>query len=443
MKTENMRIEFEWLDRQIGNDIDQAFFANITLAIGEEFFTRIDDLAAKTVRNHMRGCAHHLATWFAANWWRLRWEPESTQIQNDADWRLAHTVAATGGGYVWPNVIFASDGEYFEVAMLPDTHKVLYEPIRYINSLHTRISAGEFEQKVDGFVEGVISRLHSLGLKDKTLPCLWAEVLAERRDPNASQRRKLEALSGFDPDEAPDELLMQLTEDKANLGKSALEEVAAEARHSVGDVLKTILDLSPSPAGPKPGGVRVLMPDSKGIDADAPTPNGLPWQRASVLAACARKQWRLEKGRVSNRMLADLLGTTPEILTAESTVPTQMPLAFRFGTGADMDIYFNRPRSTSRRFAVSRLIGDQLYSSHSEKLIPATNAKTSRQKFQRAFAQEFLCPIDALLEKIQTHEPDEDDLSEAAAYFEVSPLMVTTTLVNHGKLGREALAFIE
>jgi hypothetical protein len=52
-----------------------------------------------------------------------------------------------------------------------------------------------------------------------------------------------------------------------------------------------------------------------------------------------------------------------------------------------------------------------------------------------------LCPIDALLEKIQTTQPDEDDISEAAGYFHVSPLLIRTTLVNNKQLGREALTW--
>jgi hypothetical protein len=48
-----------------------------------------------------------------------------------------------------------------------------------------------------------------------------------------------------------------------------------------------------------------------------------------------------------------------------------------------------------------------------------------------------------LLAKIQTAQPDEDDISEAADYFQVSPLMVRTTLVNHGQLEREALAWAD
>jgi hypothetical protein len=46
------------------------------------------------------------------------------------------------------------------------------------------------------------------------------------------------------------------------------------------------------------------------------------------------------------------------------------------------------------------------------------------------------------MEKIQTEQPDEDDIAEAAHSFEVSPWMVQTTLVNKGELDRETLNWV-
>lgn len=42
-----------------------------------------------------------LAEWFAANWWRLRWEPEKENLtaQQQLDWDLSHRLAAAASGY--------------------------------------------------------------------------------------------------------------------------------------------------------------------------------------------------------------------------------------------------------------------------------------------------------------------------------------------------------
>lgn len=437
--SEKLHIEFDWLNPDVGSEIDQTFAASIGVAVSEEYLTRNDDLAGKTVRNQMRGCAWHLATWIAANWWRLRWEPETPRWWEDVDWRITHGMASAGGGFVWPNAVFASDGDSIGIAMRPKSKGVPYEPIRYLNHVHARITAAEFEQRVDEFMEGVLSRHDAMGVKDESLVQLWKEILAERHDPETSERRKLEAMAGYDPDEAPDELLTQLLEDKEQLGKSALAEVASESRHTTGAALQPIRELGSS-RKPKLGGFRVSMPELNRllvnkVDGDR------PWQTGSKLAQIARKQWGFGDEPIKNNRLADLLGAKPAMFTDKATVGAQMPFGLRAGGNAACHIYFDRPSVTTRRFAASRLIGDHLYFASQERLLPATHAKTSRQKFQRAFAQEFLCPIDALLEKIQTKQPDDDDISEAATHFHVSPLMIRTTLVNKGELDREALAW--
>ncbi|MGO9201417.1 MAG: hypothetical protein ACLQM8_12915 [Limisphaerales bacterium] len=438
---ETFRIEFDWLDREMGSELDRAFAASIGMAVGEEYLTRLDDLGAKTVRNQILASAWHLAAWFAANWWRLRWEPDPADWLKDTDWRMAHSMAAAGGGYVWPNAVFASDGDSVEIVTRPRSQGARFEPVRYINHVQARISAAEFEQEVDAFMETVLSRLHTLRLADERLPKLWSEILTERRDPEVSQQRKLEAMAGFDPDQSPEDVLNDLLDDGEKLGRTALAEVAAETRHKTGEVLKVIRDLGRSRSKPKPGGYRARAPKLHMPSVDS---NGeLPWQRAARLAGHARNDWGFGKKPIKNHDLAGILSIKSAVFSENSTVETSMPLGIRTGKGDTFDIYFDRPIPTTRRFAACRLLGDNLYFANQERLLPATHAKTSRQKFQRAFAQEFLCPIDALLEKIQTTEPNEDDISEAALHFHVSPLMVKTTLVNHGQIDREALSWAD
>lgn len=437
--SDELTIDVKWLGRQTGSALDRAFYADIGLAVSGEWLTLLEDLEASTVRSHVRGCAHHLAMWFATNWWRLRWEPETRYWWKDADWRISHSVAAAGGGYVWPNVLFASDGDSLAVASRPGTRAVPFEPVRYLNRIDARITAAEFEQKVDAFMEGVLSRMHSLGIAEDTLPAQWAEVLAERNNPPAVQWRKLEALCGYDPDEAPSALIKSLAEDEAHLGGQALEEVAAQGRHATAEVLGPILNLAGSKAKPTSGGFRGKMPELARPKYEA----GLrPWQQASKLARLARREWGLGSRAITNKQLANLLGTKPAVFADRTKSPVPMPIVLRTGSNGNFDLYFDSSWSTSRRFATGRLLGDHLSHSNGERLIPATDAKTSRQQFQRAFAQEFLCPFHALLEKINTTQPNDDDIAEAAAHFEVSPLMVRTTLVNKGELDRETLNWV-
>ena len=98
------------------------------------------------------------------------------------------------------------------------------------------------------------------------------------------------------------------------------------------------------------------------------------------------------------------------------------------------------PRApTGRRFAVGRLLGDYLATTDAGRLLPATATKTARQKIQRAFAQQLLCPVDDLKAFLDTDYPNDDQIEEAASEFDVSPLLIKTTLVNQGLVDRQAL----
>ena len=99
----------------------------------------------------------------------------------------------------------------------------------------------------------------------------------------------------------------------------------------------------------------------------------------------------------------------------------------------------NRRHHTSRRFALARLVADHIVAPSTETLLPGTDAATTRQRFQRVFAQELLCPFEDLMEYLDTDQPDSDAIERAAHHFDVSIQMVGTTLVNRGILGGESL----
>lgn len=93
---------------------------------------------------------------------------------------------------------------------------------------------------------------------------------------------------------------------------------------------------------------------------------------------------------------------------------------------------------TNRKFQFARLLADDIISGGGEPLLPVKRGKTARQKLQRAFAAELLCPSAALRDMLPT-APNDDDLEAVARRFEVSPLLVRTILVNKGILPRERL----
>jgi len=167
---------------------------------------------------------------------------------------------------------------------------------------------------------------------------------------------------------------------------------------------------------------------------------GVPWVRAVRAAQHLRKAHGLPKGPLTNEVLEDLLQVKLP-LSAEVWKRRDTPVGgFRNGvTGGRTAILVTSNRVTSQRFYLGRLIGCAIASSEAEHFLPVTTSATALQKFERAFAQELLCPWDALDAFTDEHGMDEEGIAEAAEYFQVSEWLVLTTLVNRGKLPRHRL----
>ena len=162
-----------------------------------------------------------------------------------------------------------------------------------------------------------------------------------------------------------------------------------------------------------------------------------PWQRGTRIAHIARQVWNLSAGPVRTSTLSDLVGADLAPATSEAGLPFSAGL--RDDGSEGFRVCVHPTRLTGRRFALAKLMSDHIVVSGGERLLPATKASTSRQKFQRSFAQEFLCPIDDLREFLGSGAIGDDDVQDAADHFEVSPLTIKTTLVNKGDLPRDAL----
>ena len=437
--SDTLDFQWEWQTPFEEGTPEGVTFASLRLLVAGRVATELEDLVAQTLRDDVFISAYPLACFLADNWWRLRWEP--APARPDAAWRLRHSLAAVGDGYAWPDVTFASDGEAVQV-QVTGSRQSATSPVRYLASYEEWVPAVAFEHAVDRFLEGVMGRLEAMGQRDSDLTVSWGEIQKERANPHAARWRRLEAMAGYDPDEAPQAFIEALLGETESAGWPALQELAASSRSRALEDLKTLRDALHG------RGIRYRVADLKQLlrrlphtGADSTRP---PWQRAAQAARHARLQWGLDGEVLSNRRLGEILDLPEEALgsgdDATPTAPYSASLR-SVESGSDRLILKGRP-TTSRRFAACRLIGDRLYGVDDDSpLAAATNAYTARQKFQRAFAQELLCPFDALHEllHLETASPSDDDIEGAAEHFQVSPLLVRTTLVNRHVLSRDVL----
>src|ERR1700733_5100776 len=225
-----MSIELKWLPPFHGPDEVGRTSASIQIRFGNENATRLEDVWSQSVQDVARVSAYPLAVWFASSWWRIRWEPLPSRIRlaqdegpANANWRMSHELPAAGYGFIWPQLIFASDGEAIRV-ICRQSPILSKEPVHYLSEFEVSVPAREFESGIDSFIDLVLRRLDTL--RETELHVLWREVLAERADAEQSAVRKLEARLGYDADEAPPHVLEQLLNLAREAGGDAADEIA-------------------------------------------------------------------------------------------------------------------------------------------------------------------------------------------------------------------------
>lgn len=432
----NLNIGTTWC-RDLGDEVsaspepveDEATLSEIVIEVAEDVLTQALDLEIGRVRNGANLPAYRLAEWLIWNWWRLRWEPahQNAQRGRSLEWRQAHEMGGIGRGWLWPNVTMWSDGLRieFDVKPSPETRT---EPLRYMSNKRTVVSAEAFEAGVDDLVGRVLERLARSPVPDVDLGTAWRELAIERNDAELTTYRMIEARLGFDVDQADPEQIEQIIADGDELGASAISEVAADQFLTAKEMHEAATQ---SGFESDPGrGADPLGGSWDGLGSTA------PWRVGADAAMSLRSHEKLGDRQVSDARLAGLCGIDQRALTE---LGIGGPMAFALtANGHGSRVVLRSKWHTGRRFELARLLADRLLVETEEGLRPATRAYTYRQKMQRAFAAELLCPVASLVDFLQDDFSDEAR-EEAAALFDVSPFAVTAVLVNNGKLERDEI----
>jgi hypothetical protein len=436
---DDLRFDLEWLARDYGSPAERASFAAVRITVGGVVLTEVYDTVARTMRSEARLSVVHLGRWLAANWWRLRHEPEEASA---VDWRLAHELGAAGGGFLWPPLTLSGDGETLTLRSAPPQSAASDdELIRYVRTCEVTVGVPAFEEGVDRLMESLLARLEALGAADEELREVWETLDAERHHEQAGRLRRREAMLGLDPEAVPSESVEALARTGDWMGEGALEEVLMAARYAT--IHERLRQLS-----------LWSMADGLVLDASALETIGKPWIPPARLPA---RPWERGNGLAGHTRAAlglaadDPLGTAllsgllaADVLApangATQAGPERMSAGFRRAGGeAQVRAVLRARHPRARRFEVARLMAEAMLAPADDRVLPITDARTARQKAQRAFAQELLCPVEGLVARLTLPAPHEAEIEAAADHYEVSEWVVVSALVNRGLVPREYL----
>lgn len=424
-----LSLDFDWLPGGNNSPEIQQTMGMFSLQAGEVNLTENEDIWSQKICPTVLVSAYPLALWMASSWWRLLFEPlPPAGIKPSVDWRMAHELTASNQGFIWPRVIFASDTESMQMWATP-SKPAEKQSVRYMNGLERPVSENflEFDSIAVAFIESVISRLNDTGILSTSLAHLWEEVQEERSDPYSTMYRRREAELGYDPDECPEEIVQDALALAAQMGDETLSELAPTCgkESSETNPFSTIKTLIKS-SGLKGTPVNWSnLPVNQGVMK-------APWQQAKDIASFVRKEIDNEEQPLTNKILCDLLGLQESEYDAWQP-PKRQPISV--AVPLENDVFYYNPRKrypTAKRFEFARLIGDYLlYGKCGQSWLASTDLRTSRQQYQRAFAAEFLCPVDSLLAYLDNDYSD-SAIDDASEYFNVSQQTIETTLINNG-----------
>ncbi|MDI1265556.1 MAG: hypothetical protein PS018_20105 [bacterium] len=418
MNIEEFSLTAQWTTPPVPEKRDVA---RIRLAIDGDVLTRISDFERKEERDYVRASAVSLALWLADNWWRLRYESLPDGSPPSTNWRLRHELTSASGGTVWPPIMIHSTGE--RVLLTPSYARPMeLGAIRYVLPEIKSILGRTFETGLDRYFDQV-RQACMCAVDGKAFVELVETIRRERADPEVVSWRRTEARLGYDPDTVPVELMHQFSELEEVVGEAAIDEAAAATPGKLaGKVLQETLEAATAS--------EVIVDFSA---ADALTSVGLqgveqpPWQLGKEAAQRVRQAIGNHRGPIRTTAFSELLRTSRDVLGKRGTA-SKLPYSARLRCkDREHKVALQSANQRDRRFELSCALADTIWAKSDFGVI--SRAKTDRQKFQRAFAQNFLAPYEGVREYIDPEDPTKMQIQQAAEQFHVHPNVISRLLM--------------
>lgn len=326
----------------------------------------------------------------------------------------------------FPNIRLSFDGVSLRLAAIARHAAEERRTLRFICSAEEMLSRAEAEARLGQLVEDVLGRLDDRGVRATNAALRWERVLASRSDPDEAVFCEAAGALQRDPYQIEDADAL-LIEQAAVLfeGEALLEFLAGVAgRHAYSrDQLAWIAAAEARPS--EAARIPALGASGRVHGAGARHP-----AKAWVLGYRRAREFRRQVGlHSSDRMgsvsvLAQRLGASPTFAPAPRIEGLR---ALRSETGDDVFIHLRETGSeSSNLFGFARACGDVVCFPAPARSVVNDLRSAYRQAAGRAFAAEFLAPID----EIKSMEADGLDTLSMAAELGVSSEVIDLQIEN-------------
>ena len=368
---------------RISDDIDLLAAGALRVLVGRVNVCEFREAWDGRTGESLPVSVYPLAEGIAMGWWRLFGGRDAP-----------FSAAAHRGGYAMPDIRLGFDGVEFDV----QCQSCRYEnpPVCFPNDAEERLERKDAERALGAFLADVVDRLKDRGVRDSGLQQQWRLVQASCEDPEEAAFCEAAGALGLDAYDMSDADAAFIEDSGALFDGEALAEFLSGLRRVPGrnGAVESIRRAESRPR------YKSRLPGIETLRAAAPgnsaAQKGKPWEAGYRWAREARRT--LDAGQSERFRTVTVLARrldAPGFETAR-LAPGVSALAETVGSETRVHLrpFRNRPGGL---FAFARAIGDAVANPPTRRSVVNSLRHASRQACGRAFAAEFLAPIDEIL----------------------------------------------
>ena len=420
-----MRFSTEWIDQGPNASAEErATLCRLRLYVSEENACTFFDPSSDSACDHVTVPAVHLAEGFATDWW---------SIFGGRD--REHPIRNYRTGFALPDVSLGFDGSTFEVrgrqfaCENPD--------VRFWQVRSAGVPREVAESTLSQFIEGVAARLATAGVQNSAVALRWSRVSRSLDNPDERAFCEAAGALGVDP-YGVSETDALFIEESARLfeGETLLEFLAGVGNTARGELLNWVREVEARPRE------QACLPELNGIvDRIAEAASGKPTERGWATGYRAARVFRNAVHIPRGERFGSLSDVTGRLGSASFACAPGVPgISALVCRGDDIRIHVRQrgPWEWARHaesFAFARAVGDVICFGDTRRSVVNSLHRAERQAAGRAFAAEFLAPVESVLDMVDSGLDDE----EIAGSFSVSPQVIAWQIENRERI-REACA---
>jgi hypothetical protein len=398
---------------------ERATVGNLKLFLNDQNVTM--HLRDEQAFDHVTVSLYPLIEGLVHDWWT---------IFGDRDQQISLTKYRSG--FALPDIRFQFDGDAFEISAVQRTYQ--NPDIRFWAGQSEVLSRADAETALNSVIEYVLARLTQKELSKTSAALRWARVVASRGDVEEAAFCECAGALGRDP-YAADNSLSNLIYDAALMfANESLNEFLAGAKNfSAEDLLKWIRSAESRSTG------KSTMHDLSEIACEVATASPVlaserAWSLGYRRARAAREVMKVPQASRFKTLqsLAQMFGASHNFSVADRIDGIR---ALRSDHNGVVSIHLRDHGTSSEaasaaRFSFARAVGDVICFPEPTRAVINDLHFAIRQSAGRAFAAEFLAPI----EEIQSMRRDGHDVVTIAEEFDVSSVLIDHQIENASRI---------